>query len=485
MWQEVTKNDSFPFLLPENFGAVGDGVTDDSRAFTECFATANANHKYILLSTKIYLITNTLTNISDTNLLGNNTTIRLGNNIFTKQAKNCYFFNIQFERSIASNLCLIENFFGSTFKCCYFVDIYMLFNDISPKLNMTNHLLLDECDLRNTQLITKNGTYNGRIYTINNTLFYYDENNNIHTFIINGYVGGKFIFNNCTISKFYPDNRIELFASVDELEFNNCDISQYDSANTFTLPNSSEVLSTRITFNNCNISNNNKTLVNVYNTNKTIFTNVYIKYSYLNINTIFNSQNECSLWLENNKINVKPNINSATGKVNIIEINQKNIDTDENIFPWDTETPTPTVENNVTLNSAGTGSYYVLTENEDKTIKKLDYYFKYTQVYTKGAPYYNTGQTFNGLDLAGYTVKTFMLKNNIFKLKDDNGDLIDYVYFDLNSADISGDTIPNGTHYTSINMQFIPAVTKWTGKEEANGKIDINTCITFILEKTS
>ena len=78
-----------------------------------------------------------------------------------------------------------------------------------------------------------------------------------------------------------------------------------------------------------------------------------------------------------------------------------------------------------------------------------------------------------------------MLKNNIFKLKDDNSDLIDYVYFDLNSADISGVTTPNGTHYTSINMQFIPAVTKWTGKEEANGKIDINTCITLILEKTS
>lgn len=158
-------------------------------------------------------------------------------------------------------------------------------------------------------------------------------------------------------------------------------------------------------------------------------------------------------------------------------------DTSENIFPWTTE-PTPTVENNVSINSAGTGNYYVLTENEDKTIKKLDYYFKYTHVYTKGAPYYNTGQTFNGLDLTGYTVKTFMLKNNIFKLKDSNGDLIDYVYFDLNSADISGGTAGD-IHYTMVNMQFIPAVTKWTGKEEANGNVEFNTCITLILEKTS
>lgn len=130
------------------------------------------------------------------------------------------------------------------------------------------------------------------------------------------------------------------------------------------------------------------------------------------------------------------------------------------------------------------GNYYVLTENEDKTIKKLDYYFKYNHVYTKGTPYYNTGQTFNGLDLTGYTVKTFMLKNNIFKLKDSNGDLIDYVYFDLNSASVSGGTA-GATHFTMIGMQFIPAVTKWTGKEEANGNLEVNTCITLILEKTS
>ena len=143
-----------------------------------------------------------------------------------------------------------------------------------------------------------------------------------------------------------------------------------------------------------------------------------------------------------------------------------------------------TLENNVSLNKVGTDQYYVLTESKDKNVKKLDYYFKYNQVYTKGAPYYNTGQTFRGLDLTDYTVKTFMLKNNIFKLKDSNGDLIDYVYFDLNSADISGGTA-GAIHYTTVNMQFIPAVTKWTGKEEANGNVEVNTCITFILEKTS
>lgn len=483
LWEELTKNDSFPFLLPENFGAVGDGVTDDSRAFTECFATANANHKYILLSNKTYLIDNTLTNISNTNIIGINATIILGNNTLTKQINNCVFSNITFKRAARSDLPITENFFSSQFKYCNFVDINYLFNNISPRINTLEHLLLDECSLQNTQLINVTNEFNGRVYSINKTLFYYDDDSNQRASIIAGYIGGKFIFNNCTFSKFEPGGTIELFGSLDNYEFNNCYINTYDNANTFILPNISSVEKQQITFNNCDISNNNKYLVNVFSTNNTVLPTVNIKYSTLKVNAIFNAKNECSLWLENNQIDTKPIINVGVGTVNIVEIQQKYSDTSENILPWVTE-PTPTIENNVSINSAGTGNYYVLTENEDKTIKKLDYYFKYTQVYTKGAPYYNTGQTFNGLDLTGYTVKTFMLKNNIFKLKDSNGDLIDYVYFDLNSADISGGTA-GAIHYTMLNMQFIPAVTKWTGKEEANGKLEVNTCITLILEKTS
>lgn len=481
LWQEVTKNDSFPFLLPENFGAVGNGVSDDSEAFTECFAAANAKHKYILLSNKTYLIDSTLTNISHTNIIGTNTTIILGDNTFTKQIKNCVFSYITFGRSVRSELPLTENFFSSQFKYCNFIDINLLFNNISYGGNII--LLLDECKLQNTQLISATNEFNGRVYSINKTLFYYDNDFKQRCAIIEGYIGGKFIFNNCSFSKSELDGTIELFSSLDNFEFNNCYINQLDNANTFILPNISSVEKQQITFNNCDISNNNKYLVNVFRTNNTVLPTVNIKYSTLKVNAIFNAKNECSLWLENNQIDTKPIINAGVGEVNIVEIQQKYSDTSENILPWTTE-PTPTIENNVSINSAGTGDYYVLTENEDKTIKKLDYYFKYTQVYTKGAPYYNTGQTFNGLDLTGYTVKTFMLKNNIFKLKDSNGDLIDYVYFDLNSADISGGTA-GAIHYTMLNMQFIPAVTKWTGKEEANGKLEVNTCITLILEKTS
>lgn len=142
-----------------------------------------------------------------------------------------------------------------------------------------------------------------------------------------------------------------------------------------------------------------------------------------------------------------------------------------------------TLENNVKLGKNGT-DYYVLTENEDKTIKKLDYYLKYNQPYTKGAPYYNTSQSTRGLDLRGYTLKTFMLKNNIFKLTSGSSVLIDYVYMNLDNVTVTSD-LAGDSPFTTIDMKFIPAVTKFTGKEEENGNLDLNTCVTLILEKTS
>lgn len=472
------------YVTPEEFGAVGDGVTDDSSAFNACIAKANETGKYVLLSNKTYLIANTLTNISNINIIGINAAIILDNNTLTKQINNCVFSNITFTRAVGSDLPLTENFFSSQFKCCNFVDIKYLFNNISPRNDTLEHLLLDECNLQNTQLINATNEFNGVVYSINKTLFYYDEDFKQITAIINGYIGGKFIFNNCTFSKFLPGGTTELFGSLDNFEFNNCYIHTYDNANTFILPNISSVEKQQITFNNCDISNNNKYLVNVLNTNDTVLPTVNIKYSTLKVNAIFNAKNECSLWLENNQIDTKPIINAGAGKVNIVEIQQKYSDTSENIYPWNNAQPTPTVENNVSLVKAEETDYYVLTESKDKTIKKLDYYFKYNQPYTKGAPYYSTGRFIRGIDLRGYTLKKFMLKNNIFKLTSSSGELIDYVYMNLDSVTVKDDLLGE-LPYININVKFIPAVTKFTGKEEANGNLDLDTCITLILDKTS
>lgn len=475
------------YVTPEEFGAVGDGVTDDSRAFTECFARANANHKYILLSNKSYLISNTLTNISNTNIIGINATIILGNNTFTKQINNCVFSNITFSRAVESDLPLTENFYSSQFKRCNFADIKYLFNNISPEVNTLEHLLLDECNLDNTQLINVTNQFNGVVYSINKTLFYYDEDYKQRTQIISGYIGGKFIFNNCTFSKFEPDGIIELFGSLDNFEFNNCYIHTYDNANTFILPNISSVEKQQITFNNCDISNNNKYLVNVYSTNNTVLPTVNIKYSTLKVNAIFNAKNECSLWLENNQIDTKPIINAGVGKVNIVEIQQKYSDTSENIFPWTTE-PTPTVENNVKLSKSG-AIYYVLTESKDKNVKKLDCYFSYNFNYLPTAHYFGNNIFIRDLDLEGYTVKRSFLSDNTCKLKNKStGELIDYVYLMLDdNVTVTTTTSKDDTQfvYTEIAMKYLPYFAKLKTDTPIAGQCYVDMCISIILEKTS
>lgn len=473
------------YVTPEEFGAVGNGTTNDSSAFNACIAKANETGKYVLLSNKTYLIGNTLTNISNTNIIGINATIILGNNTLAKQINNCVFSNITFSRAVKSDLPLTENFFSSQFKCCDFADINHLFNNISPRINTLEHLLLDECNLQNTQLINVTNQFNGVVYSINKTLFYYDEDYKQRTAIINGYIGGKFIFNNCTFSKFEPDGTIELFGSLDNFEFNNCYIHTYDNANTFILPNISSVEKQQITFNNCDISNNNKYLVNVYTTNNTVLPTVNIKYSTLKVNAIFNAKNECSLWLENNQIDTKPIINVGVGKVNIVEMQQKYSDTSENIFPWTTE-PAPTVENNVSLVEVGTTECYVLTESKDKNVKKLDYYFKYNFEYSPTAPYYGNTIFARDLDLEGYTVKRSLLSNNACKLKNKStGDLIDYVYFMLD--DVTVKTIKDGSQFvmTEIAMKYLPYFAKLKTDTPVTGQCYVDACISIILAKTS
>lgn len=474
------------YVTPEEFGAIGDGTTNDSSAFNACIAKANETGKYVLLSNKTYLIGNTIMDNADTNIIGINTVIILGNNTFTKQIVNCVFSNITFKRTVRSDLPLTENFFSSQFKHCNFVDINYLFNNISPRINTLEHLLLDECNLQNTQLINVTNQFNGVVYSINKTLFYYDEDYKQRTTIISGYIGGKFIFNNCTFSKFDPDGIIELFGSLDNFEFNNCYIHTYDNANTFLLPNISSVEKQQITFNNCDISNNNKYLVDVYTTNNTVLPTVNIKYSTLKVNAIFNAKNECSLWLENNQIDTKPIINAGVGKVNLVEIQQKYSDTSENIFPWTTE-PTPTVENNVTINKVGQTDYYVLTESKDKNVKKLDYYFKYDLNYLPNAPYYSISLFIRDLDLEGYTVKRSFLSNNTCKLKNKSTDeLIDYVYLMLDdNVIVTTKKDDPQIVYTTIAIKYLPYFAKLKTDTPVKGQLYVDMCISIILEKTS
>lgn len=482
LWQEVTKNNDFPFLLPENFGAVGDGVTDDSTAFNNCITKAKETYKCILLQTKAYFIQNKLIDITNIKIIGINSVI-IVNNLLCDNIQACSFSHIKFiQRSISENQTkiLTNDCIESNFKKCEFIDFTFLFNRIDTS-TYSNMILLDSCNLNNTSL--SNQYVNQNRFVINNTSFYYDDEFN--TNFLMGLLGGTIIFNNCNISNSSNKNVfIKLYGNI---IFNNCDI-YLDNNNMIMIPNDIDINNIDIEFNNCNIRDisieKTGVLVNIQLTNSVLPT-LKVRNTSISIKTIFNSNVECSLWLENNIMDTKPIINSGTGKVNIVEIQQKYSDTSENIFPWISEIPT--VENNVSLVKIGTTDYYVLTESKDKNVKKLDYYFKYDVEYLPSAPYYSINLFVRDLDLEGYTVKRSLLSNNTCKLKNKStGELIDYVYFmlDDNVTVTTTKDDPQLT-YTTIALKYLPYFARLKTDTPVTGQCYVDACITLILEKTS
>ena len=482
LWQEVTKNDSFPFLLPENFGAVGDGTTDDSTAFNTCISKANETDKYILLSNKKYYVGTVLISMININMIGIGTSIKLGNNNLTNSTTNCYFKGITFYRDEKSSSSLINDFISSKIELCTFKFIHHLFNIVKPRLNSTNQILLDNCYLYGSSLLSGSSTYTGATYEINNIVFESVNDPNTYPYFIYGTFGGTIVFNNCTINKNIDRN--VLYYVYDNLVFNNCIINANHDAETFHLENFGSQRNIKIIFKNCTVDNSNKIFIYINDLIDTIPVLQFINTD-LKIGCFFSSEIECSLWLENNFMNKKPSINSRIGKVNLVEIQQKYSDTSENIFPWTTE-PTPTVENNVSLVKNAATDYYVLTESKDKNVKKLDFYFKYNLNYLPNAPYYSINIFIKDLDLEGYTVKRSLLTNNTCKLKNKStGELIDYVYFMLDdNVTVTTKDDPQ-IIYTEIALKYFPYFAKLKTDTPVEGQCYVDACISIILEKTS
>lgn len=479
------------YVTPEEFGAVGDGTKDDSTAFNNCIAKAVETGKYVLLSNKTYNIGNSLNDVVGIHFIGLNAVIKLLSNVFCTNMKNCYIQGVTFlrEKYNYTDKDVFGNLTKTLFKQCIFNELFYLCTSLDDDLTdgKQTYTLFDECYLTNTGIFKGNSSsLTENEYIIANTNIEFNSNTRLgQNNLINGSTGGIFIFDN-TIFINSETKAVPIFNTYDDLIFNRCyiDNNEYNENEFISVSKGlydKSILN--ILFDDCTIKDVKNGLAKTNDDITNLYINVKITQSKLTLDKLIHSNLECSLWLENNQIDTKPIINAGVGKVNIVEIQQKYSDTSENIFPWTTE-PTPTIENNVSINKIDTYHYYVLTESKDKNVKKLDYYFKYNYPYTKGAPYYKIGLVIRGLDLIGYTLKTFMLKNNIFKLIGSNGELIDYVYMNLDDVAVTSGLLGE-LPYTSINMKFIPAVTKFTGKEEANGNLDSNACITLILEKTS
>lgn len=478
LWQEVTKNDSFPFLLPENFGAVGDGTTDDSSAFNVCIAKASETGKYVLLSNKTYLISNTLNKMTNVNIIGINSSIKVNNNKLTSETDNCFFKGITFYREIDSIERLIEHFYGSCFKSCYFKNIWFLSSDIKPKENNFVHVLLEDSYLLNTGISYNINEIEEGNYIINNTNIILDDTAKLGSFIIYGSIGSKIIFNNCAIIKNNTDNFNSMFTTKNDLLFNSCVIQNNYSA--FRIITSSNKFG-KISFNNCIIKGaTNHGLILIENNVEQMLTIQFIN-TQLDINIMTTTDNEFNLWVENCVMETKPIINNLSGKANIVEIQQKYSDTTDNIFPWDDET----LKNNVSVNKNGSTDYYVLTKNEDNSIIKLDYYFGYNFNYIPRAPLYTNNVFILGLDLEGYELKKSLMSNELCKLLNGDGQLIDYVYLMLDTATVT--TVKQEPNYirTGISMKYLPYFARLKTDTEVKGTCYVNSCITLILEKTS
>lgn len=484
LWQEVTKNNDFPFLLPENFGAVGDDETNDSEAFNNCFSASSDSGKPILLS-KFYKIDNILNDITGLQLYGiNNCGFTLGDTTFIDRLDNCYFENIWFSTNLVNYSHTFFNTIDSClFKKCRFLDV----NFLCEKIRVTNYdtqsvEVLNGCVFNNVGIYTNNiDTYfNDNVY-INNCAFYKPKSVSYSKKIINGSIGANIYFNNCNIEILKEDDTY-LFNTNDNLIFNNCYIRNLSSDYMYNMITTNNFYNYCV-FNNCYISTNK--LINYIDTNN--FMNIKIINCNLNVDYLLNATNNCNLLLENNIFKENYTLNESTFNVNVLEITQKYNNVSENIYPWNNAQPTPTVENNVSINSTGAGHYYVLTENEDKTIKKLDYYFKYDFEYLPGSPYYGNNLFARGLDLEGYTVKSSLLSNNTCKLKNKStGELIDYVYFmlDDNVTVTTNKEDPQFT-YTMVGLKYLPYFAKLKTDTPVTGQCYVDACISIILEKTS
>lgn len=466
------------YITPENFGAVGDGNTDDSTAFNTCFAKAMETGKYVLLSNKTYVINSPLNVITSVNIIGINASIKLLRDIvFTYSMINCNIKGINFYRDEVIQSAFVGTFDSSCLIKCSFRNLFKLFDKVSS--HNSKHILLSDCNLHNTILTNVGNEDIETTYIINNTSFNIEH----FPYLIYGNFGETIIFNNCDINKNIPDGRGAMFTVHNNIIFNDCNIKAINKSVMFSIQDNDSLNNINISFNNCLVESQGNILIDF-----TVSKNIYATFKFINTkisaNAIAQGRSDLSLWIENCVLNTYY-VYVGIGNANIIEIQQKYSDTSQNVFPWISEIPS-TYENNVKLIKVGTTDYYVLTESKDKNIKKLDYYFKYDFDYLQNAPYYTNNIIVRDLDLEGYTVKRSLLTNNTCKLKNKStGDLIDYVYLMLDDNVTVTTTKDTQLTSTSIAMKYLPYFAKLKTDTPITGQCYVDACISIILEKTS
>ena len=144
------------YVTPEMFGAIGDGVTDDTTSFQKMFDT----HQPVLIQSKTYLITATLNITSNINITGNgNAKIKFTGTgyLFSGVTTGDYFNGINFEgvnTETTQNSLYLGHFQSSYYNACNFTNFNCVFDAYRKQtvlpwtgLNKIKNCVFTNCNL--------------------------------------------------------------------------------------------------------------------------------------------------------------------------------------------------------------------------------------------------------------------------------------------------------------------------------------------------
>lgn len=163
--------EQLPFIVPEQYGAIGDGVTDDTEAMEKAIAASAELSKMLFIPEKTYLISDTLELPPKAKLQG----VSERNSIIKNSNDNVYAFDIKAAELELSNL-KIDSKYGiniatydirpgyTTMSNLHFLNAYTAFNiDYDNGYNLFSNIMIKTLDTAEAIVIGKNGPGSGNI----------------------------------------------------------------------------------------------------------------------------------------------------------------------------------------------------------------------------------------------------------------------------------------------------------------------------------
>ena len=141
-------------IYPENYGAVGDGINDDTRAFKNMLAGGN---KTVVLKAKTYKVSGMINLYSNTTIYGNGATIISNRSIFCTGEEGNYAYSYDGTKNvIIRDLTLDINYAGTDHIILAHSENISIINctfknnvEHSIELNSSRKVLIDSCSFIN------------------------------------------------------------------------------------------------------------------------------------------------------------------------------------------------------------------------------------------------------------------------------------------------------------------------------------------------